>query len=246
MSISLHLPSPGAGTPPSSEFLIQARGLCKVYQRGALQVEALRHVDLQVPRGEFVIIFGPSGGGKSTLLHILGGIDRPTAGQVQVNGTALERASEAALARFRRDHIGFVFQFYNLLPSLNAIDNVALPLLAKGLGRRQAHKRSLELLSQMGLEQRTRHKPAELSGGEQQRVAIARALAANPLLLLADEPTGDLDSANAHEIVEQMAMLNRTLKLTIILATHNPSLAGYASQIYHMQDGRLALASGVS
>ena len=175
----------------SSESLIQARGLEKRYLRGKISVEALRGVDLEVNAGAFVVIVGPSGGGKSTLLHLLGGIDRPSAGQIRVNGQALETASEAELTRFRRDRIGFVFQFYNLLPSLNALDNVALPLLAKGWSWRQARESGQALLERVGLQARRQHMPRELSGGEQQRVAIARALVGDPAVVLADEPTGD-------------------------------------------------------
>lgn len=225
-------------TPHSA--LIQARGLKKTYRRGAQQVEALRGVDLDLPAGEFAVILGPSGGGKSTLLHLLGGIDRPTAGQVRVDGFALESASESALTRFRRDHVGFIFQFYNLLPSLNALDNVALPLLAQGVSWSQAREHSVAALEEVGLAQRQHHKPGELSGGEQQRVAIARALVTQPRLVLADEPTGDLDSAVAAEIMAQMAGLNRKLGVTFVVATHNPAMLNHATQAYLMRDGALS------
>ncbi len=221
-------------------MIIQARGLEKIYRRGAQQVAALRGVDLDLQAGEFAVILGPSGGGKSTLLHVLGGIDRPSAGQVRVNGFALESASESALTRFRRDHIGFIFQFYNLLPSLSALDNVLLSLLAKGWGWQAARQHGLEMLAQVGLAHRSGHRPAELSGGEQQRVAIARALSVDPALVLADEPTGDLDSATANELLELMADLNRSLGKTFIIATHNQETCRFATSLFEMRDGRLS------
>ena len=223
----------------SSECLIQARGLEKRYRRGKVQVEALRGVDLDVPRGAFVVIVGPSGGGKTTLLHLLGGIDRPTAGQIRVNGQTLETASESELTRFRRDHIGFVFQFYNLLPSLNALDNVILPLLARGWSWKKASQSGQAFLERVGLQARWRHMPGELSGGEQQRVAIARALVGEPAVILADEPTGDLDSVTSGEIIQLMVRLNQQLGSTFIIATHNQTLCQYATSTYEMRDGLL-------
>ena len=225
--------------------LIQARGLRRVYRRGQVQVEALRGVDLDIPAGAFVVIVGPSGSGKTTLLHLLGGIDRPSAGQICIGGQSIEGASEAELTRFRRDHVGFVFQFYNLLPSLNALDNVILPLLAKGWAWKKASERGQAMLRQVGLQARGQHKPGELSGGEQQRVAIARALVAEPAVVLADEPTGDLDSASAREVVELMAGLNRELGVTFVIATHNLELCRYATHTYEMNDGRLTTGAGV-
>ena len=225
--------------------LIQARGLRRVYRRGQVQVEALRGVDLDIPAGAFVVIVGPSGSGKTTLLHLLGGIDRPSAGQICIGGQSIEGASEAELTRFRRDHVGFVFQFYNLLPSLNALDNVILPLLAKGWAWKKASERGQAMLRQVGLQARGQHKPGELSGGEQQRVAIARALVAEPAVVLADEPTGDLDSASAREVVELMAGLNRGLGVTFVIATHNLELCRYATHTYEMNDGRLTTGAGV-
>ena len=223
----------------SSECLIQARGLEKRYRRGKVQVEALRGVDLDVPSGAFVVIVGPSGGGKTTLLHLLGGIDRPTAGQIRVNGQTLETASESELTRFRRDHIGFVFQFYNLLPSLNALDNVILPLLARGWSWKKASQSGQAFLERVGLQARWRHMPGELSGGEQQRVAIARALVGEPAVILADEPTGDLDSVTSGEIIQLMVHLNQQLGSTFIIATHNQTACQYATRAYEMRDGLL-------
>ncbi len=222
--------------------LIEAAGLEKVYLRGSEQVAALNGVDLQVEAGEFVVITGASGSGKSTLLHILGGIDRPTKGTLSVNQVDLIGISEAALTRFRRDTIGFVFQFYNLLPSLNALDNVIMPYLARGLSWKAARAGGAALLEQVGLGHRQKHTPGQLSGGEQQRVAIARAMAIEPRLILADEPTGDLDSASAASIVALMADLNHRLGITFIIATHNLQLVQLASSSYQLLDGRFTRA----
>jgi len=222
-----------------SDFLIQARGLQKNYRRGKTLVEAVRGVDLDVPAGAFVVIIGPSGGGKTTLLHLLGGIDHPSAGKISVNGQALEIASESELTRFRRDHIGFVFQFYNLLPSLNALDNVILPLLARGWSWKKASQCGQAFLQRVGLQARWQHKPGELSGGEQQRVAIARALVGEPVVILADEPTGDLDSVTSKEIIQLMVDLNHQLGTTFIIATHNQATCQFATRTYEMRDGHL-------
>ena len=219
--------------------LIEASGLSKVYQRGDEQVVALRQVDLSIAKGEFCVIIGPSGSGKSTLLHLLGGIDRPSGGQLLVNGVDLVAAGDAALTRFRRDHVGFVFQFYNLLPSLSALDNVILPLLARGTGWNAARERGRAMLEQVGLAQREKHTPGQLSGGEQQRVAIARALVLTPAIILADEPTGDLDSASAGSIVVLMADLNQRLGVTFLVATHNLNLLKVAGRSFELLDGRL-------
>ena len=219
--------------------LIEAAGLEKVYKRGNEEVAALRNTNLTVEAGEFVVIIGPSGSGKSTLLHLLGGIDRPTKGQLRVNGVDLVSASEAALTRFRRDNIGFVFQFYNLLPSLNALDNVILPMLAKGMSWKQSRLRGTAMLEQVGLNHRQKHTPSQLSGGEQQRVAIARAMVLEPCVILADEPTGDLDSASANSIVSLMVELNQRLGVTFIVATHNLNLLKVASFAYELVDGFL-------
>jgi putative ABC transport system ATP-binding protein len=219
--------------------IIKAAGLRKVYRRGRAPVEALRGVSLELWPGDFLAIVGPSGGGKSTLLHILGGIDRPTEGSLEVAGVCLDGASEAALTRFRRQHIGFVFQFYNLLPSLTAVDNVALALLAQGQAWPAARAAAAAMLGEVGIGHRAGHRPAELSGGEQQRVAIARAVVGQPALVLADEPTGDLDSATAEEVMGLMVELNERLGITFIVATHNQALAGRADRCLRLVDGRL-------
>lgn len=219
--------------------LIQVKDVCKTYQRGHEMVEALRGIQLEVEAGAFVIIMGPSGGGKSTLLHLLGGIDRPTSGTILVNGVDLNQASEDDLTRFRRENIGFIFQFYNLLPSINALENAALPLLAKGIQRKAALNQAETLLEQVGLADRIHHKPGELSGGEQQRVAIARAIAGSPALVLADEPTGDLDSSSADSVMELMRELNHRLGKTFIVATHNQRLSQNGDRILDLRSGQL-------
>ncbi len=229
--------------PDEMPFLVHAKAVSRVYRRGKEEIRALDGVDLSVERGAFTLLVGPSGGGKSTLLHILGGVDRPTAGSVLVNGWALERASESELTRFRRENIGFVFQFYNLLPFISAHENVALPLLAKGMARSTALREAGRLLEQVGLDGRKRHKPAELSGGEQQRVAIARAVAANPCLVLADEPTGDLDEDSASAVLALLRGLNHSLGTTFIVATHNLQLIQPGDRVLHLAHGRLEVCS---
>jgi ABC-type lipoprotein export system ATPase subunit len=229
---------------PTPPLVIQAVNLHKVYSRGRERVEALRGVNLEVARGAFVVVRGPSGSGKSTLLHLLGGIDRPTSGSVLVDGTSLETAGERELTRFRRDHVGFIFQFYNLLPSIPTLDNVILPLLAQGWPYAKARRRGAEMLAQVGLENRRDHLPAELSGGEQQRVAIARALIVEPVVVLADEPTGDLDSESAHGVMDLMSELNRRSGTTFVVATHNPELAARADRTLDLRDGRLQPGRG--
>jgi putative ABC transport system ATP-binding protein len=222
--------------------LIEAAGLEKIYKRGSEEITALRNVSLTVASGEFAVIIGPSGSGKSTLLHLLGGIDRPTKGELHVTGVDLVTASDAALTCFRRDNIGFVFQFYNLLPSLNALDNVILPSLAKGIGWKESRLRGEAMLEQVGLKHRQKHTPGQLSGGEQQRVAIARAMVLEPCFILADEPTGDLDSASSNSIIALMVDLNKRLGVTFIIATHNLNLLKVASRSYELVDGSLNIA----
>jgi ABC-type lipoprotein export system ATPase subunit len=220
-------------------MLVNAEGLTKIYLRGGEKIAALERVDLQIDAGSFVFIVGPSGGGKSTLLHLIGGMDRPSSGKLTVNGFALDQASEDELTRFRRQHIGFVFQFFNLLTSLDALDNVTLPLLASGYKLKEARKQAAALLKQVGLEARLRHTPAELSGGEQQRVAIARAVVGSPSLVLADEPTGDLDATNAEVVMQLMLELNRNLGITFVVATHNQALTRLGDKVYELHAGQL-------
>ncbi len=219
--------------------MISIQQLYKTYKRGTESVEAICGIDLEIKKGEFVVILGPSGGGKSTLLNLIGGIDHPTSGTISIDGFALEKASEESLTRFRRDHIGFVFQFYNLLSALNAAENVSLPLMAKGLAFKQANLKAIHILTRLGLEKRLKHLPSELSGGEQQRVAIARSIIAEPELILADEPTGDLDSRTADEITGLMRELNLQMGLTFVVATHNLRLAENADRVIELRDGKI-------
>ncbi|MCX6082259.1 MAG: ABC transporter ATP-binding protein [Chloroflexi bacterium] len=219
--------------------MISIQQLYKTYQRGTESVEAICGIDLDINKGEFVVILGPSGGGKSTLLNLIGGIDHPTSGTIAINGFALEKASEESLTRFRRDHIGFIFQFYNLLSALNAAENVSLPLMAKGVAFKQANLKATQILTRLGLEKRLKHLPSELSGGEQQRVAIARSIIAEPELILADEPTGDLDSRTADEITGLMRELNIQMGLTFVVATHNLRLAENADRVFELRDGKI-------
>jgi ABC-type lipoprotein export system ATPase subunit len=219
--------------------IIHSHALSRVYQRGQEKVTALNNVSLDISKGSFVIIFGPSGGGKSTLLHLLGGIDRPTSGTINVGGLELETMSESDLTRFRREHIGFIFQFYNLLPSLNAVENVALPLLARGIQRRSALERASTLLKRVGLNGRVMHKPSQLSGGEQQRVTIARAIAGEPSIVLADEPTGDLDAKSSEEIIQLMLEINHDLGTTFLVATHNDRFTKFADCLFELRSGNL-------
>lgn len=218
-------------------MIVNARELSRTYQRGQERIAALQSINLEIETGEFVFVVGPSGGGKSTLLHLLGGMDRPSSGHLSVNGINLATASETQLNRFRREQVGFVFQFYNLLGTLSALDNVCLPLLAQGKNAKTARTQALEMLSLVGLEQRQKHLPAELSGGEQQRVAIARAIVAKPGLILADEPTGDLDSANAEAIMSLMRSLNRQIGSTFIIATHNEKITGLGERTFELVNG---------
>ncbi len=218
--------------------LVHTEALGRRYTRGSEIVDALADVSLDVARGAFAVVLGPSGCGKSTLLHLLGGIERPSQGTVTVDGVLLERASEAELTRFRRRSVGFVFQFYNLLPFISAEENVALPLLAVGRPRGEALRAAREELDRMDLGARRRHRPSELSGGEQQRVAIARALITQPPLLLADEPTGDLDAAGAEAVVALLRDLARDGQHTIVMATHNERLVRDGDQLIRLSSGR--------
>jgi len=218
--------------------LVQARGLTRSYRSGSRKVHALRGVDLDVERGEFVLIMGPSGGGKSSLLNLLGGLDRPDAGTLTVAGVSVHDASQRALDEFRRRHIGFVFQFFNLIGTIDATDNVALAFVAQGLGWGSARGKARGILDELGLGSRADHRPAELSGGEQQRVAIGRAVATDPDVLLADEPTGDVDAVTTTGIMELLTMLNRERGVTVIAVTHDQMLTNYASRLLTLRDGR--------
>jgi len=222
-----------------NEPLVSVDRIKKVYSTGQRTVAALRGVSLEVFPGEFVALMGPSGCGKSTLLHLIGGMDRPTHGRVIVGGTVLETLSEAALAQFRRRQVGFVFQFFNLLPTLTVLENAALPLMLDGVSDHDAHASALALLNRVGLQARAFHFPAELSGGEMQRVAVARAVVSTPALILADEPTGSLDSDNGRQVMTLLRDLNHELGLTILLATHDDEAAHCARRVIRMRDGMI-------
>lgn len=219
--------------------MIRLLNVSKTYDGAATRVAALADVSLEVARGEFVAMMGPSGCGKSTLLHLIAGVDLPTSGEVWVDGQSLCRMSDRALSRFRRDRVGLVYQFYNLLPTMTAWENVALPALMAGASAREARERAEERLRQVGLLQRKDHWPHELSGGEMQRVAIGRALANAPGVLLADEPTGNLDSKAGREILELLENLNASEAVTILLATHSQEAAAFAKRVIYLRDGSI-------
>jgi putative ABC transport system ATP-binding protein len=218
--------------------MIELKNVHKVYPMGEVSVPALRGINLTIHPGEFVAIMGPSGSGKSTLMHLLGCLDLPSDGVVQLDGKDITTLDEDTLAQIRGKKVGFVFQTFNLIPTLTAQENVELPLFFQGVPREKRRARAAELLRKVGLDGRLHHKPAQLSGGERQRVAIARALANDPEIILADEPTGNLDSESGKAILELLAQLHREGK-TIILVTHNPEAAAYAQRIVRIRDGRL-------
>ena len=219
--------------------LIRCTNVCKDYDRGAESVKVLRDVDLSVEDGAFVALMGPSGSGKTTLLNLIGGLDAPASGEIEVDGLRLDSVGAKSLACWRARSVGFVFQFYNLLPVLNAQRNVELPLLLTGLSGSERRKNADLALNIVGLGDRGRHRPGELSGGQQQRVAIARALVSDPCLLVCDEPTGDLDRTTADEILRLLQTLHRDLGKTIVMVTHDPKAADHAEYTLHMDKGRL-------
>jgi putative ABC transport system ATP-binding protein len=224
--------------------LIEIRGVTKTYRRGGEAIEVLHGVDLDISRGDFVALMGPSGSGKTTLLNLIGGLDTPTAGTITVDGRRIDQLGSGDLSRWRAANVGFVFQFYNLLPVLSAQRNVELPLLLTGLSAAQRRRHAEIALTLVGLRERAGHKPKELSGGQEQRVAIARAIVSDPTLLVCDEPTGDLDRATAHEIMLLLQMLNREHGKTIVMVTHDPKAAEYAQRALHLDKGTLAEATG--
>ncbi len=216
--------------------------LSQVHQQfnlGKVIVPALRGVDLDVSSGEFVALVGASGSGKSTLLNIIGGLCRSTSGMVKVQGVSLAELTENQLCLFRRKHIGFIFQSFNLISNLTALENVELPLIFSGISKAERRKRAEEILEVVGLTDRKKHKPNELSGGQQQRVSIARAMVQHPDILLADEPTGNLDSTTSREIMEFMKQMNEELKMTLVMVTHDREMAKYAHRVVHLKDGRI-------
>jgi putative ABC transport system ATP-binding protein len=220
--------------------LVSLKNVVKRYIRGKQKVEVLHHLDLDVESGEFLALMGPSGSGKTTLLNLIGGLDRPDEGEVSVAGERIDKLSSGQLSKWRARHVGFVFQFYNLLPVLTAERNVEVPLLLTKLSRSQRKQNVHAALELVGLADRAKHKPAELSGGQQQRVAIARALIADPTLLVCDEPTGDLDRENAEEILNLLQILNQKQGKTIIMVTHDPRAAAHASRKLYVDKGRLS------
>jgi len=222
----------------TDSVFIQTSGLKKYYRMGTNLIKALDGADLSVKENEFSIVMGPSGSGKSTLLYLIGGLDRPTGGKLEVAGMALEAMDENHLALYRRKTIGFIFQSFNLIQSMTAIENVAFPMRFMGIPSGQRRSRAISLLKQVGLEKRANHRPTELSGGQQQRVAIARALVNNPRLIVADEPTGNLDTASGFSIMQLLSELHKSGR-TILVVTHDPRMAHFASNVIYLLDGRV-------
>jgi putative ABC transport system ATP-binding protein len=221
------------------DLVIDVSGLRKVYRIGEEKVVALDHVDLQVERGTICCLLGTSGSGKSTLLNMLAGLEKPTKGTITIDGNRIDQMSEKALAKYRQGNVGFVFQSYNLIPSMTALENVALPLTFEGMARKKRIKIAKDILTSMGLGDHMNHKPTQLSGGQQQRVGIARAFVASPKIVYADEPTGNLDSKTTSEIMELIVRETRKNHGTMVLVTHDQDLAKYADQIYHVLDGNI-------
>jgi putative ABC transport system ATP-binding protein len=219
--------------------IVCVRGLSKHFRRGSEQIDVLSDLSLDVPEGEFLALMGPSGSGKTTLLNLIAGLDRPSRGELQVGEHLISDMSEAQLARWRTRHVGFVFQFYHLLPVLTAYENVELPLLLLPLSAAERRQQVLTALELVSLSDRMRHRPGQLSGGQQQRVGIARAIVTDPTLLVADEPTGDLDAKSAEEILDLLVELQKQLHKTIIMVTHDPRAAARAERVLHLDKGRL-------
>lgn len=220
------------------EALIKVRDMCKIYNPGENEVRALDHVDLEIQKGEFVAIIGHSGSGKSTLMNMLGCLDVPTSGEYYLNGRDVSELEDNQLSEIRNEEIGFIFQGFNLIANLTALENVELPLIYRGIGRSERHRLSMEALQMVGLEKRIHHKPSEMSGGQQQRVAIARAIAARPPVILADEPTGNLDSASTKEILEILRGLHNSGR-SVILITHDNDIAAQAKRVVRILDGKI-------
>lgn len=221
------------------ETAIKIRGLKKIYVVGSEHVRALDGINLNVPRGEMISIFGASGSGKSTLLNQMAGFEKPTAGSVTISGVTISSLNEREMAAFRREHIGFIFQSYDLIPYMTALENVALPLIFKGADKQVRDKRAAALLKRVGLADRMNHYPTEMSGGQQQRVGIARAFAAGAEVILADEPTGNLDSVTTEDVMDMIGDLSRRTKKTVVLVTHNPALAKRCDRIITLKDGKI-------
>jgi putative ABC transport system ATP-binding protein len=223
-----------------SDVVVAVRGLSKIYRQGEINVTALNNISLDIYKGEFLTLMGPSGSGKSTLLHIIAGIDRPTSGECRVQGVDVTRLNESQLADWRNQNVGFVFQTFNLIPVLTAFENVELPLLLTKLSSKRRKEQVKTALEMVGLGPRMHHLPKQLSGGQEQRVAIARALVTDPSLMVADEPTGNLDSASAHDVLEILQALCRDAGKTVIMVTHDPKAAAFGTRSVHLEKGELA------
>jgi putative ABC transport system ATP-binding protein len=230
---------------PSDGMIVRVRGVHKFFTRGSEQVDVLNDLNLDVPEGEFLALMGPSGSGKTTLLNLIAGLDRPSQGEVWVGGQLISRMSEAALARWRTRHIGFVFQFYHLLPVMTAYENVELPLLLLPLSAAQRRRQVMTALELVGLTNRNDHRPGQLSGGQQQRVGIARAIVTDPALIVADEPTGDLDAKSADEILDLLCELREAVQKTILLVTHDMRAAQRAHRIQYLDKGKLVASEAL-
>jgi putative ABC transport system ATP-binding protein len=224
------------------DLLVEIRGVSKAYVRGGQAVPVLENITLDIERGDFTALMGPSGSGKTTLLNLIAGIDKPDAGSLRVDGVDITTLGEADLADWRAGHVGFIFQFYNLMPVLTARENVELPLILTGLSRAERRERVELMLAVVGLADRMSHYPNELSGGQQQRVAIARAIVADPMLIVADEPTGDLDRVSAADILEMLRRLNEELGKTIVMVTHDANAAKAAKRLVHLEKGELSVS----
>lgn len=221
------------------DALVSLRNIKKSYQRGSQKIEVLHGIDLAIPKGDFVALMGPSGSGKTTLLNLIGGLDTPSSGEINVAGQRIDTLSSSKLSNWRSRNVGFVFQFYNLLPTLSAVRNVELPLLLTSLSGSERRRNAEIALALVGLSDRSKHLPSELSGGQQQRVSIARAIVSDPTLLICDEPTGDLDRQSAEEILSLLQLLNRDHGKTIVMVTHDPKAAEYANRTVHLDKGTL-------
>ena len=219
--------------------IIRIVNISKVYPIGQERVVALRDVNLNIREGEFCCIVGTSGSGKSTLLHMIAGLDRPTRGNIIIDGHYVNKMSENRLARFRQEHIGFIFQSYNLLPTLNARDNVALPLVFRGMPKRERNRRAMQMLKNVGLDTHVRHKPTQMSGGQQQRVGIARAFVGQPQIVFADEPTGNLDTKTREDVMRVMVDISRRGRRTLVMVTHDIDLSKHADRVINISDGRI-------
>jgi len=226
------------------DVLVEIRNVTKIYQQGEINVTALNDISFDIQAGEYLSLMGPSGSGKSTLLHIIAGIDRPTSGECRVRGVDVTRLNESALADWRNQNVGFVFQTFNLIPVLSAFENVELPLLLTDLSRKQRRQHVETALDLVGLADRAHHLPRQLSGGQEQRVAIARAIVTDPGLVVADEPTGNLDAQSAHEVLEVLRSLRTDAQKTIIMVTHDPKAAAFGSRSIHLEKGELLEARG--